>query len=367
MLNQLYLASINSQASRLKNQFGGASVNFLVGELFFTTAITCKNLCPYSKIAVLYTQQDFLEFGESFTYIIKRNGLNPVNVIISELELQNDERLAKSLPENVRLIATLSGAHIYNAQALAFEMGIACVIGLNKTPERLFNSLNLPNVNFVLAERLNFTAYETYQNLVNKIITLLDIKLKQFFRITRKNFSLADEFSQSLDIALKLSCKSQDYAQKLLYYALLLELTGVALGQLSNGYDVKTALCILKLSATNLKREFFRVPNYLERAQAIGELYGANRLEILENLKSQLEYQNAFSEKLTDIKKGLAALASVYLERQNEIIENFKSFNGVANKKAKEILQTVKYAGDLHYYNNIVSLLRETGSLEIKV
>ncbi len=155
MLNQLYLASINSQASRLKNQFGGASVNFLVGELFSTTAITCKNLCPYSKIAVLYTQQDFLEFGESFTYIIKRNGLNPVNVIISELELQNDERLAKSLPENVRLIATLSGAHIYNAQALAFEMGIACVIGLNKTPERLFNSLNLPNVNFVLAERLN--------------------------------------------------------------------------------------------------------------------------------------------------------------------------------------------------------------------
>ncbi len=357
---------INEFASGLNQTLNFSKIEFYSGDFLQKTASVCSEICPYCKLVVLYTQDCFESFGEKFSNILKQKGVTPINVILNFNQVETDlNMLEQSFPENARLVVAIEEGCIFSCQALAKFKGVDCVIGLESFPQKLFNKLMPPPTHFVFCEKLKMDKRQTYSIVVSKIISLLDIKLKQFLKIIPKNPIQSDEFVEILDKAIdELVLDNRLFNEKLIEYAVKLELLEIALGHISKNYDIKTSLCMIKLIASNLKKEFFSSPNYLVRAERVNKLYGLDYYQTLKGFKFQIDKFKEYQENLTDIKKGLSALSSLYLELTPKIVKTFKSLGGVWSAQNKQILQSIKYAGDIHYYNNSMSLLRETGCLE---
>ncbi len=364
MHNSKPLAKLRQLSEKLQKEHFAPEITFYSGRLLDKFSEVCGKLCPFSKIAMLYSPLDFEKYGEELTSTLKDNGLKVVNVILNEKDCNSDlDNIIASMPENARLIATTSQELVEFSQRLAHNLGVGCVIGLSKIPDTIFAKGAFSPIAVVVDENLSTLDWELYQKLVGKIVCLFDLKVKQFFKIISKNTPLIFDFIDILDAGLSayLDCPL-DYKNKLLESALSLELLSRALNHYEKAYDLKTALCLVKLVAVSLKKEYKAIPNYLERAKAVEKLYGLSYLNVLENIKAQLDGQKLYGENLTDMKKGLSALAQIYLEKTPSIIRTFTALNGEYQDN-KLVLTNIKYAGDIHYYNTSASLLRETGCL----
>ncbi len=364
MLNFQAFNCVNNFSERLKIEYNANKKVFYAGNILKTTASLCFKTCPYSVIAVLFTEEGFNKCGEDLIALLEKHNLSPVKLIISKGELdRNIELIAKALPENVRLILTVDIEHLYNAQALAVARELECVIGLTSFPDRFFYSASAPITQLVFDD-VEYNQKRLYEIAVSKIISLIDIKVKQFFKILPSKSELLTEFIELLDIAL------YGKEDNLLESAIKLELMENALGHYEKPLDIKTALCLVKVLATNLDKTFYGVPNYIDRAKRASEIYGLSYLETLEMLKAQLDEQEKFKENISDIRKGIGALARIYEQKIGDIISKYLSFGGSfeESNNNKDMLLGLKFNGDIHYYNNSLSLLRETGYLEkIKV
>ncbi len=364
MLSITSINFLNSLAESLEKEGNNAKITFYTGELLERTVDVCTSVCPFSKVAVLHTAKSYGQTGKILYQLFKAKGLTPVNIICEQNEITADMvTLSDSMPENVRLIVTVTQEHIYTAQRLAKSREIECVIGLAYLPHNVFCAFNPRSIRFIIDQNLKVQDFEVYEDIVCKIVCLLDIKIKQFFLSAPKKFELTLCFARILDSSLLLNLKAPS-TQKLVEGRIALELVQRALECDSAFLDVKSTLCLVKLMASSFSQEAFAFPNYVERAKAVSERYGIEYLSALQNLKAQLDRQKEFNENLVDIKKGISALARAYADKIPKIVDNYIKLGGKSHTTLKQVMENLKYAGDIHYYINSASLLREAGVLE---
>ena len=153
-------------------------------------------------------------------------------------------------------------------------------------------------------------------------------------------------------------------AQTILECDIALQLIERAFLQFSPNCDLKTSLAILNLVANSLDKEFLSVPNYVERAKKVSELYNLDYYKTLKAFSYQIEAFNSIKNNLVDVKRGLKELASIYYNLAPKIVSTFSALGGKCLCSIKELKNSVFYRSDIEYYNNIVSLLRENGCLE---
>ncbi len=290
MLAKENVFSLNSLSKNLKEWLNFREITFYNGEILSKTAEVCREICPYSKVIVLFAQPTFDKVGEEFTSILKDNGLTPISLIVDKDEFEkSNQQILFSIPENVRTCVTLDYSLITSCLELSKDKRLECVIGFNQAPLKLF-SLYPPNARLVFSDQLIINDSLIYQSVVSKIISLLDIKLKQFFKIIPKNYAIGDLFVEILQKALTVKhFLEPNESQRILEYFLSLELIETALNHFSENYELKTSLCIIKLISVGLTKEFYAAPNYLARAKALEKLYGISYLSGLEAFKSQLD------------------------------------------------------------------------------
>ncbi len=359
---------LNEQLKELEKAKLLPKITLEVGEVLQKLTEFCSDCCPYSKVAVLYTKNSYLCFNTELTKNLKSKNLSPINFIFDENEITSyeKEQVIKSIPETVRIILTVDNTLIELCQALAKELKLACAVGVCSLPSHTLFSRHLPsNLAIAFNEQLSVDESRCYSAIVSKIISLLDIKLKQFFKILPKNNKLTDEFIEILDLALDvLNQEKQERKQKLLQYLLRLDFLERAFGHYDTYKQVKISLCLVKLLAVNLNKEFYSVPNYLLRASAVNNIYNQDYFKTLLNFKYQLQVIKSFEENLLDVKKGLSALAKIYADKAQVILTTFSALGGKEKLTSKEILENVKYMGDMPNGINCLTLLRENGGLE---
>ncbi len=370
MLTKETTLNLSNFVTLLKTRGVSSQISFYCGSLISESALVCKALCPYSKLVALYTKSSFKNYGEALSERLKANGLSPLNIVLERAELEeNLEQIILALPENARISLTLDKELIKCCQTLAKSRELECVIGLDDFPSRLFEITNPPPTSFIFEASGRADLSLLYQEAVNKIVSLIDIKLKQFLNFIPKREDLTDNFIELLDKALNVyDLEEGEREQKLIEWVISLEMLELAFCHIPEKYDFKTALCIVKLLAKNLSAELLSVPDYRKRAQKVEKLYDIKYLQTLKAFKAQLSELKAQKENLYHIRKGLSALAKEYATLAPRLVCTFKAFNGECKQSEKQILERIKYAGDMHFYNNSLSLLREVGYLEkIKV
>ncbi len=361
---------LNELSARLYDGKFLQKITFFSGEIPSQTAEYCAKTCPFCKVAVLYTKEGFINNGDELSYQLKKRGIKPVNIIFESENINQAEldKTISSMPETVRIILTVDQTLLEFAGALAKELKLVCALGVFDLPDKtVVLPKTLPEqTGIILSQDLKVVESKSYSVAVSKIISLLDIKLKQFLKIIPKNFELTDEFIQILESVLEiLSYSKTQRGYKLLEIIFGLEILERALGHYSTPLELTATLCVIKMLATELTKERLETPNYVERARELSDKYNENYFQTLLEFKSQLNIFESHVQQMTDIKKGLSALAKMYLDKSGLIVKTFKEFKGRRQSPLKDIYAKIKYAGDKPYNIGCISLLRETGALEL--
>lgn len=359
-----HINNLENLAKELTKELSVSLASFAFGEVFSSVARKSSELCPYSKVAVLFSPNGFSSFGEKAKKELKSKGLSPVCIILTDQDKDKAE-IISSLPENIRLILTFERGLAFLTQEIASLLNVECVIGLSSYKEKLFLEQESAPTHFVLSNEIQVSPSAIYQNIVSKIISLLDVKLKQFLKIIDKNDYFTDKYIKILQSALLISPEQEkNLAFKLIECDLSLQLIERAFSHYFLPCDIKTSLCILRLVASYLDKDFLCVPNYIERASKVSELYNRDYFETLKCFAYQIERFKLSKDNEIHIKRGLMELANEYSLLIPKIVSTFNALGGKSNAPLKDVLFSVKYRSDIEKHNNVCSLLRENGCLE---
>jgi len=316
----------------------------------------CSEQAPFSKVLVLYSQNDFSIFGKNLTQEFLSAGLKPLSVIVkdSNISLYN---LKSSIPEDVRIIASISTELNEMLFNIASELKVKGVIVVKKIPIRLItqNALSCNGAFFVIDEGLKVDLAKEYSLCIGKIISLLDIRLNAYLKIKEIKRETEQNFSQLIDKLIHLNAGEKEFTGELLSIKFALEVLESESGVVPLLLTHSQAVYLLqRLTKTSTK-----IPptNFIALAKEREKRFGDNYLSLLKSYKRLSNTINDY-DNIQNLLQGLSAQAQRFLKEQAVFNENLKKLGGKEKPLSKESVKDLRLKGAFGGLNLIYLIMQ---------
>ena len=372
-----------------------ARVKFYAGDL--SGVVT--TVAPYARVAVLYAKTSFSENGKTFTEILKKSGVKPLNFIMPENAALNLENVFDviGVPDDVRAVVCFDHELINIAAYIATIFKIPFIYNLNsvntdgvlpvKVPFYLGDGrkkADLFSVDCAFHVALDIPENgandaEQYVNVISKMIALADYRVKLEILGGKPDKAAYDLIK---DAVMKVFAKPLS-GENSAFYGLVTEIANVASdGEIICnsadycfkrliGFKTEKGLTfalmqkILKLYAlcAEKKEVPFSVPDYNERVIELAAITESDDGAFLKGLLKQ----RRFYKKKAGIDALKEAFCKEFFSQVNALKKAEETFIALGGKQCEDFaphIKALKLCGDLPNTFNFMSVVRESGFSE---
>lgn len=382
----------------------GKNVYFYHGSLPSVLPSLSFKLAPYGKIAILYSESSYQQFGIELGNQLKKVFNSVTHVILPDLFTDNVENYSHlfNLAEDIRLIVATDKKFFGASKYFANQRGIPCVLYLCSLNCYGFLSQKLTVQNGDKQDIVNATAnqhviidYESaikrtnfadaYAFVVSHSLALVDYKINtEIFGIKPDNKSLIFAkkiITSTFDLPLQEKTRSQLIICKNLlcleifnflhsdkiyksfscYYSSKVYSQHVQMGKLLLLSAIPTAK-IYQIYFTNKYDKLLDIPNYFARADFLSEKLNIKREKTLKELIFQSEQLQEKSKQIANLSNRILEEVKWFLSMSNCALNAYSKFGGDLTIDQKKRANAIKHSGDVCF--NGMSLVRESGILE---
>ena len=395
-ISNIYTAEISKNS--------GTDIAFFLGDMFYDAVKLVANATPNAKIALFFYKEEYNSFGKEVYDSFKKMELKPLCVIIpSNFNASvNSYKKMFSLAEDIRFAVGFNCKIMHAVRYFSTIRSIECACVLDKISDLSFLSnqtiLYLKEkhdffyysgkVNVVLSDKVfdNINAHTYFAELSCNLLTLFDYRI--YCKVHRKSFN-KKAYSFLLG-ALNQSSTVFAHTEKEQSCILVKNLFEIELANiLSNGImRFSSSIYSLKLILKNEITDFDKItfikyasflyeslfsnkyndimcsPDYNARAELISNMIGGQPEKYLTAIKTQIDNLNLVSLGLTEVYNTLYPEIQKVKKLYNTVLSVYFALEG-ADEKSEGLKRAVLYSGDLLPYVNGMSLLRESGILEM--
>lgn len=339
----LIVDKINDEISSLSHSSFIEKPRMVYGRTLKQLVRTCSEQAPFSKVLVLYSQNDFSLLGKDLTKEFLSAGLKPLSVIVKDCNtfLYN---LKPSIPEDVRVIASVSTELSDMVFNIASELKVKGVIVVKNLPSRLItqNVLSCNGAHFILDEKIEIDFAKEYSICIGKIISLLDIRLNVYLKIKEIKTETEQNFSKIIDKLINLNAGEKEHSYEILAIRFALEVIESDCGVDPLLLTHAQAFYLLQmLTKTSIK---ILPTNFIALAKEREKRFGDNYLSLLKSYKRLSNTINDY-QNIQNLLQGLSAQAQRFLEKLAVIIENFEKLGGKEKPFTKESVKDLRLRG----------------------
>ncbi len=400
-LNKILVKSRSSNSDVMGN-----GLKFYTGSLFDTTISIVKDVAPMSKVAVVCRKDSFDPQAVVFSDEVKRLGGKALNVILPN-KVNSSEALSKmfALPDDIRLIIVadieVMRPACYYASVVKIPVVLAC------ENERFFEKFSLRSFVYsgakldyllnacechVVVDVKKFMKEANFAELfalnVSKFPALFDYNVTSLTRGENKNeqaYAILGDALKSTYGVFKYGKKSQ---KRLLLVQALKLMTAYYMSEgkifdfgsqkmaemllpksAYNGYGrILCAGIILKLYGIYLNGEYsnlLNLPNYVSRVETVAKLLKAEEKPFLVGLNIQLETLRKFKENQVKLFQSKVGFGKKVYDISDKLVNSYYALGGKGEAKKGAVVRAVTHSGDVGDYVNGISVVRESGILEI--
>lgn len=398
------ISKLNDLVSTSKKT--GGKITFISGDYKTETEKLIKKICPYSKVGLVGFSKTYQSYGKEIVDELKKTGSKTVSLIMPDKYSDSVDyaSLLFNFPEDVRLLIVFdrelmrsctyfSGIRnvpiLYIPKDFFFYKSLDDVLFFRnggKTEKIICrsNKYVLFDENFISCDGLEMV----YAHIVSKIVALFDYKIYKTIKGERANKTVISTalsiIKETIDI---MNVKIEERGKFLAINALKIELmnfitgaelfsysaevfTGKLLASKSDFYSIELASAIKILAYYSdffsAKEAFPVFPNYNKRVEEVSYVL---RL-------SEKELADAFIKHTDDFFKN----KSLYFKTIDSLKDSAKrAFDVVANLKSTyltlggkeyfgldedQLYDAVRFSGDVPFYFNGMTVLRELGILD---
>lgn len=380
-------------------------VNFLHGSAPQVTADVLEKITPFARVAVVAPDGKNEGLWIKLTGEMRKRGLKPVSVLFpSDFSLDVDSVCGMfNLAEDVRAAVVFDDNLYSAAYYFAAVKGLPCIAVVNdlcakgvlqnpvfiKNSDRLETfAVDIPRY-IVLEEQevADKNQAKAFAHLCSALVGLADYRFNNTVTREAPIKAAYDLLRTAVLGGFTIIKDKTGINEKLIFNRMLSEiadyLTDGKLVTLSapsiseyifsgkfNG-DCGAALasaCVIaeayKSYVSNDCEELVFAPDYTERAKALNELIGINETEILKNYRIQSNKKVARKVKINELRQKLSQEITYFPTILAGALDEYKNLGGQTVIDTKKLSTAVKLSGDLPFYINGMSLLRETGYIK---
>ncbi len=357
----------------------------------------CSKYAPCGKVAFVFSEQAFLEKGVFLTEFCDKNGFKSINFVMEESNNLEDILKLCSLPEDVRIVVSLTSSLFTAVSYFASLRDIPFLVVQDNVFDNVFlNSVKIikggMEENFLITAKRIITfdfkeknAYKMFSYVESRIIDIIDYKI-----YSEMKGGFIDKFSLNLLIKSIEECFGiLSFSFKERISALIFNvfrchvadsLTDNLVFKNSSVYtlsnfkkiDLEKRLffCyrLIKLYRFYLFSDdiFIVKPlRYNERADFLCQNLDIKELEILTSLNEQIDIYRKNSYKLKQIKETFKKAVDRIYKKFDRVILIYLSLGGEYQELNKEEKSVIKNSGDLPHTFNLATLMREERLLDV--
>ncbi len=390
-------------------------LHFYNGKLNKDVCLFIKSLAPHAKVAVMGLKENYDEKVKPISDALLKNKNKPYSLLLPK-KADNIELLSKmfALPEDVRFVIAVD-CEIYNVAFYFASVRKAQVILACDSLEFFYNFyfhtlvrsgnaldyVFTPCVCHVFLDDklLSFPKAEFYALAVGKIPAVFDYEIARRIngsKIDSKyvndnelqgdqtKYSLAlNQFIVSLKSAFNVfNLKEEEQLCSLILYALSVLTANVAAGgefldyscpyvfekilENANGHSIiYGALTMLKsyeIVFNKKQPKLLDVPDYLDRAQSLAQIFGADEKIFLNGLKNQIDVLEKFTDRdLQGLESTITVDEKTIFSSGEKMLNTFFALGGNGALDKQAVISAVNKSGDMPKHVGGMSLVRESG------
>lgn len=404
LVKELNLAVSSGEKRKSKGDFCVA--RFYCADVFTKIKELHTTHAPSGKVAIIASKESFSKDGLALINVIRSSGGQAVNVVVDkDIDFSTDEVCGLfRLAEDVRLAIVLDYQLFDLAAYFATIRNIPLIQvvrefsakGLLAKRVYIKNGKGVDSFGVSAPRHVIFsgdvmaseqTVANVYAYCASKIVALFDYRISGVIKGGTPNKEAYHLARSSVLGALDLDIKDANFKQKLLSFAVKLEIAdNMADGKLINlsapsiaefiafgrfgasPLAELTGACIaleLYEKCFNGKTEKVVLPtNYLERASELSRLIPIDEKELLKNFKTQTTLLNFKRNKIELLKESMRNDLSSTARLAPKIMDTYLKLGGKGDIDTAMLSKAVKLSGDTSLSLNGMSLVREEGLLE---
>ncbi len=395
--------SFNIDLEKIKNDH--LNITFYGGLLEQELSDLAKNNLPYGKVAILYTKESYLRYGQNFSTALKSKGNSVIHLVLPDNFADTIESYSHvfNLAEDVRLIVATNKKFFGVAKYFAKirETSLALVASSLNDYDLLCPTVEFLNFGRKESVSVNSKTHvlfdssmleqtqdfaDCYAFIVSHALALADYRASCLMlnkKINKDAFVLASKAITSTYPLFTYSNTEQP--SKLLLGFLYLELANnLSKGELYNtfssrqasvflkeenlGFGAKLLLTakptsgIYKLAMSGEYDKIMDYANYLTRADWVSKKLKILPKTVIEQLIFQSNVIKSHRKSIETIKQSLVKDVDSFVDCGDKMISTFTALGGDTQIDAVARAKAVKHSGDLVL--NGMSLVRESGISE---
>lgn len=395
--------NINNELNKIKNDH--VNIIFYGGVLEHELSNLAKNNLPYGKVAILYTKDSYLQYGQNFSSALKSKGNSVTHLVLPDNFADTLESYSHvfNLAEDVRLIVATNKKFFGVAKYFAKvrETSVALVVSSLNDYDLLcpnveflnFGKKENVNVNVkthvlfdscVLDKHQDFA--DCYAFVVSHALALVDYRSSCLMlnkKINKDAFVLASK--TIINTYPLFTYPNTEQPLKLFLGFLYLELANnLSKGELYNTFSCRQASNFLKevnlglgakllltakptseiykLATSGEYNKIMNYANYLSRADWVSKRLKILPKTIVEQLVFQSNVIKSHKKSIAIIKQSLIKDLNSFVECGNKMISTFTALGGDTDIDVIARAKAIKHSGDVVL--NGMSLVRESGISE---
>ena len=401
MGNNLLTKKLNDIVALYKAEQKYGELKFYSGNYAEQTVKILTEVCPCGKIATLYFNSTYQNFGREFSLVLKNAGFKPLSIIMPEDFSNSVEDYSRlfTLPDDIRCIITFDFSLNQSIKYYGAIKSIDTIHILTDFTSAEFLSPTSFVKNGAQFDRINLNCNQhividdsiikpdlpkIFAYTASKIINLIDYKIYVKLHSKRHLKSPYELLSASIDNTLTCFNVSIDSRKNYI-------LENLFLAEISNrisdgifwtissensverlmprfeGYDriafLRYTLGLYKKYFSGEYDHLLEIADYNTRVDSISKIINADEKKLMQDLLAQLENYNIQKDNLAKIKNTLLEQVVKTEKLIGQINSTYHALGG-GGKENKDLRNCIYHSGDLNSTLNGMSLVRENGILE---
>ena len=402
----------NDIVNKLNESLENYNMTFLVGDSFLNLERVLSSLSKGDKITVLFSKKTAEKFSFKIDKISKTLKLINKNIILNNIADEANFIPTETLIEKIISLSTdcktiiVFDTFLFNFASYLTQKINASIIfyisfcgydeiisthtlikksdGINYEKLYLYNkryyiidenfenNVNMPAVYSSIVNKLtDFTDYrlgalvkkydiqkDAYLSLKNAVITAFNIENKENKPLTLFECKIMAEISN-----IKTNGNLSSFSSSKIAY--LLSKIVKSCESLENPSLLHKILSLNLLCFSQKYENIDVFPDYIERTETLAKILNVDNFYLLQNMKKQCEIYKKYEKNINKFKKQLKKEIFEQEKLVSVIFETYLSLGGKTIDNDKNLIFSLKCAGDFYDTFNTITLIRNDGILEL--
>lgn len=403
--NSPLIKELDTISSKFLATYKGVKTNlvrFFDGDFIDRASYLASTIFPNGKVAVFYTDKTLGEYAEKLNAKLKSIGCDTLSFVLEKNSSLDITELNKYflLPDDVRGIIVTDCSLIKMAEYICSVKNMALISIINDfVLKPISNRVYIKNGNEVDYVKVSLDRYfivdtlsllksdkkaDAYALIMSRLISLLDYRVRTCTDVKSRDVSLYNFVKESVVKVFNIfSYNYQSQTELLIYTLLKLELANLYLdGELDDFSAVNNACYLygsnevlmdaigafINLYSVGFLSDYDNILSVVDYNEIFNNIKDKSYLNELDLLRSLKDRSNVFinnSEKFKSYSLNLTAEVDGLKQAYQKIKKSFILLGGKVltdeQKDEKRYVDAIKYAGDLPFSFNGMSILSEKG------